>query len=91
VVAGAAYAAYDVVAGAATIEYEGTNAEEVARGMRAGSKGATSSAGSGAAGAGADFFFLVAFFLDFLEETAAAMPMQQHSKASRSAHATIGM
>jgi len=102
VVTGAAYcigAAYAVVTGAAyvicgaaaTMEYEGMNAEVVASGARAGSKGATSTSGSAAgAGAGAAFFFLVALFLDFLEE-AAATPMQQSSKPIRRTHAMIGM
>jgi len=102
VVTGAAYcigAAYAVVTGAAyvicgaaaTMEYEGMNAEVVASGARAGSKGATSTSGSAAgAGAGAAFFFLVALFLDFLDE-AAATPMQQSSKPISRTHATIGM
>merc|ERR1740117_567792 len=68
------------------------NAEVVASGMRAGSKGATSTSGSAAgAGAGAAaFFFLVPLFLDFLAE-AAATPMQQSNKPIRSTHAMIGM
>jgi len=96
VVIGAAYvicgAAYEVViiCGAAAIWYEGMNAEVVASGMRAGSKGATSTSGSAAgAGAGAAFFFLVALFLDFLEE-AAATPMQVSNKPIRTTHARIG-
>jgi len=89
VVIGAAYvicgAAYDVVIGAAYVICG------AARGMRAGSKGATSTSGSAAgAGAGAAFFFLVALFLDFLEE-AAATPMQQSNKPIKRTHAMIGM
>merc|ERR1719424_72889 len=60
--------------------------------MRAGSNGATSgkAADAAGAGAGADFFFLVALFLDFLE-AAAAPPRQAHNKAMRRIHATMCM
>jgi len=55
-------------------------------------RGSTSTAAASAAGAGdgADFFFLVALFLVFFME-AAAMPAQQHRRASKRAHAMIGM
>merc|ERR1719424_1759395 len=60
--------------------------------MRAGSNGATSgkAADAAGAGAGADFFFLVALFLDFLE-AAAAPPRQAHNKPMRRIHATMCM
>jgi len=89
VVVGAAYVI--VVAGAA--KYEGMTAEGAASGINAGSNGATSTSGSAAAGAGAGaaFFFLVALFLDFLAEAAAAIPTQKHNSASKSAHAMTGM
>jgi len=65
-----------------------------ARGMRGanGINGSNSTLGSAAAGAGAgaDFFFLVALFLVFLLE-AAAMPIQRHSSARRRTHAMTGM
>jgi len=68
--------------------------ELVARGIKAGSKGATSTAAASSvaagAGAGADFFFLVALFLDFLEAAAAA-PRQAHNKPTRRIHATMCM
>jgi len=94
--AGAAYVtagAYTLV-GAAYVVVAGVEAKTNPPLAARGNKGATSTSVdsvSTAAGAGADFFFLVALFLDFLDETAAAMPMQQHNKAIRSAHATIGM
>jgi len=97
VVIGAAYA---VVVGAAYVivvawgaKYEGMTAEGAASGINAGSNGATSTSGSAAAGAGAGaaFFFLVALFLDFLAEAAAAIPTQKHNSASKSAHAMTGM
>jgi len=75
--------------------YDGMNAA-VASGAR-GSNGATSTAASGsaatgaAAGAGADFFFLVALFLDLFIEADAATPMQQHNNASNRTHAMMGM
>jgi len=82
------------VAGAAIIEYDGMMAELVARGIKAGSNGATSTAvassAAAAAGAGADFFFLVARFLDFLEAAAAA-PRQAHKRPMRRIHATMCM
>jgi len=75
------------------MEYDGMTAEVVARGINAGSNGATSIAasvpGAGAA-AGADFFFLVALFLDFLAD-AAATAGKANNTAARRTHAMTGM
>jgi len=64
------------------MEYEGMTTEEVASGIKGGNKGATSTAGAGAAAA----FFLVALFLDFFMVAAAMAPRQQHTNAATRIH-----